>query len=562
LTLCIDNRIRVVGVLPDAVVRTIAEDFTYKNPDYAKARVFGFNRRVPEVVYTWQKPMAQRCAIQGEVISVPRGGYARVVKVLADAGETAAVQDRREFGGRVPIPGSKLVPRAYQLRLVEQTLKAFGDGINNQTGVMLWRSPQASGKTSAALMVAAAMQRKTLVVVSNTVLFEQWQRRVVEELGCRCGLVGGGKYDLEPPIVVAMQQSLKNVSDDDLARVGLVIGDEIQLFAAPTFEASIDRIPAAYRLGISGDERRADHKEFLIYDQFGPVAATVHHDELVVDGKIHEVEIRVVLTDFDFEWWHKIDALRPKPNETEERLRMRKAKMKIELAERLQDELAKDPGRKALIVQLVRECVQDAGNAIVLSTRREHCHIIDAALTGDGFQSGLLIGGTDYKDQFAQTLARFKAGLTQVAVGTYQAIGVGFDLPLVARGVCAAPAANGKDGKYQWCQYRGRFARTADGKADAALYYLLDWKVYGDKPLRHLLRWNARVVVRDGDQWVPGREWLKGHAHEETQRRDEPTLGFAKWKPAASGSAGGERLGEPTAGPPQAKRKRSEAGRG
>jgi hypothetical protein len=367
-----------------------------------------------------------------------------------------------------------------------------------------------SGKTTAALILATRMGVNTIVVISNSVLMRQWCTRIRDELGFTPGVVGGGKYDVSPPIVVAMQQSLKNMPTHDVDRFGLVIGDEIQLFAADTFQSSIDRFPARYRLGVSGDERRADRKECLIYDQFGPVTAEVKADELVAAGRIHEVEVRVIPTDVRFDWWQEIlDLKSTDPNETEEQLIARRTKMKIRSADRLAEDLGGSAERNAAIVQVVSESVAQVGSAIVLAGRREHCHVLDSAISAIGLRSGLLIGGTDYREEFGRTLRGFVAGEIQVAVGTYQAIGVGFDLPAVARGICASPVANAAGGAMQWRQYRGRFARSAKGKTDAAVYYVWDANIFGLKPLQNLIRWNARVVVRDGDDWIPAKQWIE-----------------------------------------------------
>lgn len=556
--LVIDNRIRICGEVPEEVLRDIAADFTYENPDYKRAKVFGFKGRIPKYITTWRRPTGDRSPV-GEVLSVPRGGIQRVLKGLGQAGLVVEhVVDSRVGGAGIhKIPGSNLSMRGYQQRLIDYAMAVFN--VRLGPGVALWRSPTASGKTTAALQLAACLQKKTLVIVATSVLLGQWLRRTQEDHGIEAGVIGGGKYRVNSQIVIAMQQSLKGVSDEELAQYGLVIGDEIQLFAAPTFEASVDRIPAMYRLGISGDERRSDHKEFLIYDQFGPVTCEVKQSELVDAGMIHEVEVRVVPTEFRSELWDKIEAIEAHPGESDDHLRIRKVQAKIRHAEELANDLGKDQSRTQLIVDLVRESITQTGQAIVLSTRREHCHIIDAALTAAGFRSGLLIGGPDYREIFEQTFRRFQSGETQVAVGTYQAIGVGFDLPIVARGICAAPAANGQDGSYQWRQYRGRFARTADGKLDAAIYYLLDVHVYGYKPLRHLMRWNSKVVVRDGDTWIPAKAWLAKERTdgETTKRRSTATTGFEQWDATAQHSSGGA-----TSPEPKARRPRSSSGSG
>lgn len=508
-TLRLYNRIVIDGVSAD-VANQIRTEFTYSNPEHAKAQAMGLFVRVPRYLTSW---------VDGKdgTLSVPRGGLSRVVKIVADEGDYQIV-DATVTGRPVEIPTSKVTPYDYQTRLIDAALAKFNVGYDT---VALWRSVQASGKTTAALILATRMRVKTMVIISNSVLMRQWMTRIRKELGIEPGVIGGGRRNLEPPIVVAMQQSLKNVTDAELAQFGLVIGDEIQLFAATTFQESIDRFPARCRLGVSGDEHRADRKEFLIYDQFGGVTAEVKADELVSAGRIHEVEVRVVPTEFRADWYTDIATMRARPGEPQEKLQMRKARAKIMQAERLSTEMAEDAARTKLVVDLATSSVRDYGRVLILATRREHCHRIETAVSAVGLSSGLLIGGSDYRKEFERTLAGFEDRRIQVAIGTYQAIGVGFDLPSIDCGICAAPVANAASGDKQWRQYRGRFARTATGKTDAVLYYLWDGYVFADKPLRHLRRWNSRVTVADADGITPVEQWIEVHYGTKTQRRDK-----------------------------------------
>jgi superfamily II DNA or RNA helicase len=499
VNLVLNNRIVVGGELPKELADELCAEFTYDNPEYAKAQTFGFYKRVPKYLTSWARSDAG-------TLSFPRGGISRVWDILTKYGESATISNQTLDGERVVWPTPRVTLYDYQETLVAAAMAKFRE----EDSTCLWRSVQASGKTTAALVLAARLGRKALVIISNSVLQRQWMERVESELGIRAGQVGGGKSDLSGPVVVAMQQSMSKLSATDLARFGLVIGDEIQLFAADTFQKSVDRIPARCRLGVSGDERRADRKECLIYDQFGPIVAEVTAEDLVAKGRIHEVEVRVVRSSFTADWWTAIDRLPIRPGETVEKTAQRKARMKIDQGERLIEELCQDQDRTGIVVALAQSSVAEVGQVLVLSTRRDHCHRLDAALTAVGLRSGLLIGGPDYKAEFERTIRAFKAGEIDVAVGTYQAIGVGFDLPSMARGICAVPIANADKGAQQWRQYRGRFARSAKGKTDAALYYVWDERVYGDKPLRHLLRWNERVVIQNGSEgWVSAKTWLK-----------------------------------------------------
>jgi superfamily II DNA or RNA helicase len=331
-------------------------------------------------------------------------------------------------------------------------------------------------------------------------------RRLDKELGLAkrdVGLIRGKTFRIEP-VTMAMQQTLWKLPDDawrEINRVfGVVVCDEVQRFAARTFLQCVDRFAARYRVGISADETRKDKKEFLTYDVFGGVAASVTQDRLVEAGLVHEVAVRVLPTDFRADWYveHR-ERWRDKEDDEVEQPPDYK---------RLLDEIEVDDDRNQLAMDWALTEAGLARNVLVFSQRREHCRRLNVRAVEAGYGGGLLLGGDDPNDvaEFARVVARVDAGEQRVACGTVQAIGQGHDWPSIHRGVVATPVAN----KQSWGQVRGRICRTTDGKKDAAVYYLWDRHVFGDVPLRNLKRWNKDVSVNDGKRWVDVGDYLKG----------------------------------------------------
>lgn len=479
--LVVDNRIRIVSSIPAEVRDALAVEFTYENPSAKKMRAFGFKRRVPKTLRSWDED-------DGE-FTLPRGGLGRVRRILREAGLHWRVEDRRsegdpdEFARTRGFPEHRVELWPFQTRLVEAALAKEN---------CLWRSPQGSGKTTASIAFAARAAKPALFVVSTGNLLDQWRRRCRKELDIEPGVLSGSKKRVGD-ITVAMQQTLRNHVGSLRGRFGTVVCDEVQEFAADTFQAVVDELDCRYRLGISADERRADGKEFLIHDQFGDVAEEVTHEELIAGGFIHEVEVRVVLSRFRADWYARLE----------------KTKQKVAAYDKLLVRLSEDDDRNELVMDCVHRCFDEKEQVIVLSNRREHCHEIDRRCIERQLHSGLLIGGPDYRNQFEDTLDRLIDGEGRVGVGTLQAIGVGFDYPRIARGVIAVPIANSDKGGPQFRQFRGRFARTCDGKSNAILYYVHDPYVFGHRPIRHLCRWTKNVVVEFDGEWIPGRRYIK-----------------------------------------------------
>jgi superfamily II DNA or RNA helicase len=487
IDIVVDSRVRVLPSPGAAEFRIMPElealvvEHTHRNPDYAKARHLGFKKRVPKFIVT------SRDFRSGEEgISFPRGSERKVREQLGALWMRA--RDERTLGdrtlGRIPEhhpPSGALWP--HQRMLVDRAAAA-------ETALV--RSATASGKTCAALALAARLDLPTLVVVHNSNLFKQWIDRCVSELRVPRDWVGqiqGSKRRLGP-ITVGMQQTLCGCAAEVAPAFGLVIVDEVHRSAARTFLEVVDAMTAKYRVGVSDDERRSDGKEFLIYDMFGPVVGEASHDDLVEHGYVMDVRVRVVPTGFRADWYVGLED-----------------REKVLAYDQLLAAMASDATRNRIAVRDVPRDALSGHQVIVFTHRVEHAYALDRELNGRGTRSGFVVG--EQPAESDRTLDRFRRGEVSVVVGTYQALGTGVDMPRATRGVLATPIANNQKGHQQFKQYRGRFARAADGKAEPEVTYLWDAHVFGARPLRHLCRWARDVRVEWNGRYVPGKEVLK-----------------------------------------------------
>ena len=126
------------------------------------------------------------------------------------------------------------------------------------------------GKTFTALHMAAKLGQKTLVVVHNTELRDQWVREIEALFGIKPGIIGSGTFNIDAPIVVGNIQSIiKNLKQIEKA-FGTLIMDEGHHCPASTFTSVIDSSHARYRIGLSGTMKRKDGKHIMFTDFFGP----------------------------------------------------------------------------------------------------------------------------------------------------------------------------------------------------------------------------------------------------------------------------------------------------
>ena len=126
------------------------------------------------------------------------------------------------------------------------------------------------GKTFTALHVARKLGQKTLVVVHNTMLRDQWIEEVQTLFGITPGVIGTGQFDIEDHCIVIgnIQSVVKHISKIN-KEFGTVILDEAHHVPATTFSELIDGMYARYRIALSGTMERSDGKHIVFRDYFG-----------------------------------------------------------------------------------------------------------------------------------------------------------------------------------------------------------------------------------------------------------------------------------------------------
>jgi len=129
------------------------------------------------------------------------------------------------------------------------------------------------GKTFTALAIASNLGQKTLVVVHTLALLKQWQTEAKKVFDIDVGIIGGGKFNMNSPIVIGSVQSLYRRVSDISDQFGTVILDEMHHVSSPTFAKIIDKNKAKYKIGLSGTIERKDGKHVVFRDYFGQ---TVH----------------------------------------------------------------------------------------------------------------------------------------------------------------------------------------------------------------------------------------------------------------------------------------------
>lgn len=499
----IDSRIR----LPAAELRPEELDglkglFAHDNPQREAKRSMGIPgwQLEPKEIRTWTQA--------GDAITFPRGGLKRICEKLNHWGRAYDL-DWEGVSDGDPIPTGWSI--SYQRRLWEHQEEIVQKIVSEKQGIV--RSYTGSGKTEAVIAAIAKLKLRALVVLPNKGLLTQWDQRVQKMLGIEPNVVGIRRREKDSLVTLGVWKTVGNRVrlDSDWSwrdQFGALFLDEAQLAPANTFFECVDAFPARVRVGVTSDHRRKDRKEFLSLDLFGEPIIHVPYQRLVDAGHVVDVECRIVPTHFRAAWYGKPEGGARKP--IHRRRKMTDEDPGLDII-RLHREMAADDEREAKVLSCVmmemHRGLDTEGPILVMAHERDHCRQLASRLVFRGIPAGLLIGGDDFAQEFAQTLQQLADGRLKVAVGTFKAVGTGLDLPALAAVVAATPIAGNEQ---FFGQVRGRACRAAIGKRNARFYVLWDKSVF-PAHARNVARWNKSTIVYDEDasssSWMTLREW-------------------------------------------------------
>jgi len=217
---------------------------------------------------------------------VAEESIAAVKRTLYDAGYP--VQDDRDLEGGDQIEFDLTLPlRDYQEDWVERFLDA---------GAGILVGPPGSGKTVAAMGIAAAVGGETLILVPSRELVTQWRDALLAETTLSPDQIGeyhGGQKEVRP-ITIATY----HVAGMDRHRQlfesrewGLLVFDEAHHIPAPVFRRSAD-LQSRHRLGLTATPVREGEDEADIYTLIGPPIGT-DWDALFDAGYVAEPELEL-----------------------------------------------------------------------------------------------------------------------------------------------------------------------------------------------------------------------------------------------------------------------------
>jgi superfamily II DNA or RNA helicase len=264
------------------------------------------------------------------------------------------------------------------------------------------------GKTITSLYVLSQLKAKTIVVVNKIPLMKQWESEIKQflpnlKVGCIQGQKNVNTEDCD--IVIAMLQSLAKIDYPDslFEDFGTVVIDEIHNTSSKVFSKVLSKLCCKYTIGLSATPQRSDGCEHVFKYHIGNIVYQSQNKKR--KGKDPVLQMIKI----DSKEYKEITTINKFTGQTQ-----------IQFTSMLND-LISMPKRNKLIIELVKEYVNENRKILVLSDRRNHLINLKKQLDEDlniVFSYGLFLGSMKISE-----LNKSKA--SQVILATYSAFGEG-----------------------------------------------------------------------------------------------------------------------------------------
>lgn len=308
--------------------------------------------------------------------------------------------------------------RSHQIAPVEAYLNSKIDGV--------LALPCGFGKTLCCLYIASVLKVKTLVIVNEEDLGEQWKQRAATFLpNLKVGWIQRDKCEInESDLVIGMLQSLSMRKYDakELGKFGFVVVDECHIIGSEVYTKCLQNLCAPRMLGLSATPRRKDGLTDVIHWFLGPIIYSLKREK--------DSEVRVEVCPFK-------DS---SPDYTRVQTAIVGGKEVIAAAAML-SQIATWKPRNEFIVTIILKFLEDADRQIlVISDRREgQLEEIYDLLREKGCDSvGYYVGrkGTvkaEHRKKIEESMT------SRVVLATYAKAKQGLDIPTLNTLIMASP---------------------------------------------------------------------------------------------------------------------------
>lgn len=320
----------------------------------------------------------------------------------------------------------------------------------NCSGIL--KARPGSGKTVMAIYLACLSNKKTLIVIDNTKLAEQWIESIIEFTNAKyedIGWIKGDSVNLDAPFIIAMEQTLtsrvktsietfyQTLSDSG---IGLAFMDECHRSAlGPVYAKSSLLINCRDLIGLSATPFPYGYHDIIMSNTFGQILSDSKNYDLVPEITFVKYNSQPTVKQINSVLYISDNF-------------KRKAKYNKLVTE--------SPRYYDVICKLSRDLVRDNHREIIIVKTKEQVNNISQILTKDGI--------TNVK--FFSQQRNVDKKNDKVLVATYDYAGAGFDYKELSSCIIATPLA----GRKSLIQVVGRVVRSAENKQQPKVYILID----------------------------------------------------------------------------------------
>lgn len=328
-------------------------------------------------------------------------------------------EDYEIIDKRVHAP-TKFPEFKFKLRESQQVVY---DSVDDNSIINAWVS---WGKTFTGISIAGKLSQKTLVVTHTTSLRAQWEKEVEKCFGIKAGVIGGGVFNIDAPIVIGNIQSLYRKMDDIKNEFGTLILDEMHHVSSPTFTRIVDEMPTRYKIGLTGTLERKDGRHVVFRDYFGNTLFRPPRENYLIPS-IHIYKTDIRFLDGSFTPWAE---------------RVNDLTHNVEYVD---------------TVALIASKYAAEGHKVLVVSDRVHLLKMCARLVGDRAVS--ITGDMDFDDR-ETTLKQLKTDEKDILFGTQSIFSEGISLDDLSCLVLGTPVNNDP----LLTQLIGRVIRKKEGK--------------------------------------------------------------------------------------------------
>ena len=417
---------------------------SFSNPEfYLKQAMRQPTYQIPERMYLFGE--------SDHYLWLPRG----LLYPLQDKFKQVAVEDRRKVQSPIRVAFKGELTLEQELALSDMTSKENGL-LHAETGF---------GKTVLGAALISERKTKTIILVHNRQLLDQWLDRLncfltfEEEEATRytpsgrervigyVGQYGGTKKWLSELVDVVMIQSLFKLENSQslLDEYEMMIVDECHHVSALMFEKVVAQFRGKYLYGLTATPERKNGHEPIVFQRIGEILHTADKR-----GTNFKRQLQLRFTSFGH-------------------LEIEKTKASNFI--QLSDWIATDSVRNQMILKDILDQVAEGRNILVLVNRIQQIDAFEKLLKEKEVDDCYIINGkTKVRERTSllETLEQLDKGFVLLSTGKY--IGEGFDLPQLDTLILAAPFS----WKNNLIQYAGRIHRNYKDKSLVRIFDYVD----------------------------------------------------------------------------------------